>query len=130
MIKNTPALIRGRLAVLALSVLCTFGLHPAVAQTAPATGTVRGVVSNAAASLFLDGAQVALSPGGLVALTERDGRFEFPHVPAGAYTLTVTYAGLKPKTLPGQVAAGATAVHDIGLTAAIYELEKLSLIHI
>ena len=116
---------RGAAFLIALVALAT-SVPDGVAADARAGsfGTVQGVVSNAATSAYLDGAQVALSPGDLTVLTARDGRFVLPHVAAGEYRLTISYAGLDPKTITGVVAAGATTAHDIGLTAAIYQLDK------
>ncbi len=45
-------------------------------------------------------------------------------MPVGEHRLTVSYSGLDAKTITGRVAAGATAEHDIGLTSAVYRMDK------
>jgi iron complex outermembrane receptor protein len=87
-------------------------------------GAITGAVSNAATGVYLEGAQVVLNPGGASALTSRDGKFSFPRVAPGSYTMTVTYAGLDAKTLPVVVRAGGTAVGDAALTAEVYQLSS------
>lgn len=89
-----------------------------------ATGVIVGSVSNLATGQNLEGAQITLAPGNLSVITARDGRFIVPAVPPGAYTLTVTYAGLDPKSIEARVAAGATAKYDVGLSSSVYTLSK------
>src|SRR4051812_36716761 len=82
---------------------------PPVAAQSPA-GTVAGSVSNAATRTFLAGAQVSLSGTSFDTLTNRDGTFEITGVPAGNYTLEVSYTGLDRYTQPIEVRAGRNAV--------------------
>src|SRR5438067_13555819 len=76
-----------------------------LAQAGANTGLVSGRVSNAGTKEYLEGAVVTLDPGNQAQITTSSGEFVFPHVPAGAYTLTVSYTGLDAKTLRGTVAA-------------------------
>ena len=89
-----------------------------------AGGTVSGIVSNSATGNNLEGAQVILHPGGVSALTARDGRFAFSRIAPGDYTLTASYSGLDPKTVSVQIVAGKASDLDIGLSAGIYQLSK------
>lgn len=93
----------------------------AAAQT---TGTVRGRVSNAGTSTYLDGAVVTLTPGNYSALTGSTGEFAFTNVPAGTYSLTASYTGLDAKTTQVSVGAGRESEQEIQLTSAIHQLDK------
>ncbi|MBI5691247.1 MAG: TonB-dependent receptor [Verrucomicrobia bacterium] len=95
-----------------------------VAEARSRTGTITGSVSNSATGQNLEGAEVTLLPGGLSALTTRDGRYEIPDVAAGTYTLTATYAGLEARSLPAVVTAGAVVTRDFGLSSSVYQLDK------
>jgi TonB-dependent receptor len=85
-------------------------------------GMLTGTASNGATGAYLEGAQVVLQPGNFSVLTERDGRFTFPRLMPGDYTLTVSYAALDAKTIPVTVRGAAVSVGEIALTAAIYKL--------
>ena len=83
---KTPS---GPRALLVSAFLALFIPHSPAADSA-ATGIVQGAVSNAATGLYLDGAQVTLSPGEVTVLTSHDGHFVFPPVAAGEHRLTVS----------------------------------------
>jgi TonB-dependent receptor len=85
-------------------------------------GAITGTVSNAATGAYLEGAQVTLEPGGLSALTTRDGKFVFSRVAPGDYRLSASYTGLDQNTIPVAVQPGILATADFGLTAAIYRM--------
>ncbi|MBL9199043.1 MAG: TonB-dependent receptor [Opitutaceae bacterium] len=91
---------------------------------AQSTGTVTGTITNAATSHHLEGAEISLAPGGASAFTTRDGRYTLANVAPGDYTATVRYTGLDPKIASVRVAAGAAATLDVGLTSAVYQLDK------
>ena len=67
------------------------------------TGTV---VDNSGAAL--KGARLELQPLKLVGATDTEGTFILPEVPAGSYTLLVSYVGFKPIETKVDVAAGQT----------------------
>jgi TonB-dependent receptor len=75
---------------------------PATAQSGKSsvTGTV---VDNSGASLL--GAQIKLAPLNITAITNEQGMFTLPGVPAGSYSLTVSYIGFEPVTSTIQVVA-------------------------
>lgn len=99
-------------------------LSPAAPAAAAETGSLAGVVSNTATGQNLAGAEVTLSPGGGRTLTLRDGRYEFTGLAPGAYTVTATYSGLDPVSTAANVTGGRATIRDLGLTSAVYKLEK------
>ncbi len=74
-----------------------------------ALGSVTGTVTDTLGSLMA-GAQVELAParGGALQKTtsDTDGRFTFPRVPAGAFTVRVTVQGFDPATSGGSLSPG------------------------
>lgn len=58
-------------------------------------GQLQGKVSTASSDLSLEGAIVTLVELGQQVKTNRDGRYFFPQVPAGSYTLRADYLGSK-----------------------------------
>lgn len=123
-----PCLFRTSLIRLARILACALTVlastFPLTAQTAGPRGNVSGAVTNAATSHNLEGAEVTLNPGNRTTLTARDGTYEFRDIPAGGYTLTVSYAGLDPAKLDVVVPPGGSALQPVGLTSAVYQLSK------
>src|SRR3954451_1911437 len=70
---------------------------PAFAMAAMAmgahAGTITGTVLEAASGKPVASASVSVSGTTLNAITSTDGRFVFPDVPTGTYTVTATYRG-------------------------------------
>ncbi len=130
--QGTPAFCIGkighRLVYFTMSLVLATLLHAADAGgaigIARESGILRGTVVNEATGVYLEGAEVALDPEGGSTLTTRDGRFSFSNLPAGDYTLKVSYIGLDTKTLRASVRAGAVTVEDVSLTAKVYELSR------
>ncbi len=85
---------------------------------APATGTIIGRVFNPATGEYVSSAEVRVAGTGLVAVTQSDGSYRLPGVPAGAATLTVTYTGSKAEPLAVAVGAGQTVTRDFELTTS------------
>lgn len=85
-------------------------------STVPTKGTVAGVVRNA------DGRPVAhalVTLHGLgVARTDSAGRYSFVNVPAGTRQLTVTQAGLTPRSIEVRVLAGKSNAANVQLARA------------
>jgi TonB-dependent receptor len=81
-------------------------------------GTVTGHAMDPEHSA-LQGARVELQPMGLTAVSDSEGYFTIQGVPAGNYTLTVSYLGFSPFSTPITVTAGqltkADATLQIGL---------------
>jgi TonB-dependent receptor len=74
------------------------------------------VVDNSGA--VLKGARLELQPLKLVGVTDAQGAFVLPEVPAGSYTLLVSYVGFKPTETRVEVAAGQTKNMDVKLGVA------------
>jgi TonB-dependent receptor len=81
------------------------GVPPGTAQGQKSVGTVIGHAMDPEHGA-LQGASVELQPKGLTAVSDDQGQFTIPGVPAGSYTLTVSYLGFSPYTTPVTVTAG------------------------
>jgi hypothetical protein len=82
--------------VLLAVVLLAFGATPALAQLEP--GRLTGIVLDGQGAVLPGVTVTATSPsliGKEVAVTEEDGRFLFPSLPSGTYTLTFELSGFK-----------------------------------
>ena len=86
----------------------------------PPTGSISGRVLNPATKEYVSSAEVRIQGTDLVAMTESDGSFRFPHVPAGVAIVGVTYTGTTSERVPVQVQAGRTATVDIEVTSTTY----------
>lgn len=106
----------------ALVLLC-FG-----ALVQPVTGQVSlsGTVTNLATGRTLQGARVAIKSTSQEAITDSQGVYRFNEIALGDLTLVASYTGLDTVEVIMAVAAGAPNHRNIGLTAAIYTMEKFS----
>ena len=101
--------------LLSVLVLSFFVSHIYAQQTL--TGVISGsVVDNSGA--VLKGAQVKLLPLGVIVATDSQGEYEIPAVPAGSYTLTVSYVGFMPSESKVDIAAGEMKNTQIKLNVA------------
>ncbi len=80
-----------------------FALLPLLAF---ADGSVAGTLKRATHGGPLQGASVRLTPGDREAVSDRSGAYFFSQVPAGSYTLEISYLGLDPKSIPVRVVDG------------------------
>ena len=79
--------------------LLVLGIYaPAAAAPTSATGTLSGVVSNAATGNLLPGATVRLPALGITARADDTGRYLVREVAAGDHEIIATYAGLEALT--------------------------------
>lgn len=92
---------------------------------AQATGAVQGRVTDAATSRPIPDAQVTLVGTGRRAVTDAEGRYTIPGVPAGAAGVQAGKIGYSPATTRVTVAAGATATADLALGASVLALDEL-----
>ena len=121
---TVPLPVRSLILLRVLGVLllgCAFTL-PLRAQT---TGIVAGQVSNAATSVFLEGAEVSVEGTNRSTLTDREGRYELV-LPTGVATLVVRYTGLEPQTITVDIRPGIRAVQNIELNSGIYKLDPFT----
>ncbi len=114
---------RQRLA-LAAAVL-GLSLAGAVAAAAQQAGTVVGQVTDAGTQRPLASAQVFIVGTQRGALTNADGRFVIPQVPAGARTVKVTVLGYSEGTRAVTVTAGASVTANFALAQSAVELNAV-----
>lgn len=81
----------------------------------PATGKITGVVRNAETGALLPGANVILVGSAFGASTDMNGKYIISGIPAGKYTLKISYIGYKEATLPITVERGQTLQRDFRL---------------
>src|SRR5260370_26820195 len=86
---------------------CSLSLIP-VAQSQTGRGSIAGTVKDSGNSA-LQGALVELLPLGRKVATDDHGQFRITDVPAGEYTLSVSYVGLAVANVPVTVQAGPEA---------------------
>jgi TonB-dependent receptor len=87
-----------------LVLILSIGLGlPAFAQSGK--GAVTGTVTDSGGSI-LSGALVELLPLGIKVVSDDQGKFRIPDVPAGEYTLSVSYVGLAVSNVPVLVSPG------------------------
>ena len=87
-------------------------------------GAIRGRVTDSAGGV-LQGAIVTLAPNGASTVTDKQGAFNIAGLPAGSYTVQVSYVGFNAFTKTVEVAAGATAQVDATLSVAGHSEEIL-----
>ena len=88
---------------------------PVPSSSAPSNkGLIAGTVVDSQGSA-VPGAQLKLAPLGITVVTSDRGAFRLPEVPAGRYTLTVSYVGFEPQTFDVELAAG----KNLNLTLAL-----------
>src|SRR5260370_23748442 len=95
---------------------CSLSLIPA-AQAQSGKGTVAGTVKDSGNSA-LQGALVELLPLGRKVATDDHGQFRITDVPAGEYTLSVSYVVLAVANVPVTVQEGADGPANPGLQVA------------
>jgi TonB-dependent receptor len=88
---------------------------PVAAQTGK--GTMAGTVLDSAKNVLV-GAVVQVSPSGQRAVSDDQGNFRIPDVPAGQATVTVSYVGFGDFTATVNVVAGQTATLNASLQVA------------
>lgn len=102
-----------------LSIL-SFFVVSATAQPAGSSSALRGVISNQATALTLEGARITTASG-LSTYSEKDGSYELKNLPPGDVILTVAYPGLDTVTETITVGEG-TTVRDFRLGSDVYVL--------
>ncbi len=91
------------------------------------TGTLSGIVSNAATSNNLTGATVELPELGRQAQTDDSGRYEINHLPPGSYKVVVSYAGLDSMEGRVEVGAGGQVAQNFELTSKVYQMDAFTI---
>ncbi|MDR2673788.1 MAG: TonB-dependent receptor [Opitutaceae bacterium] len=96
------------------------------AQT-PAAGRIEGRVSSVANGEYIHQAAVTLQGTNYKQTTASDGRFTFNNIPAGDYTLAVSYVDCETWERNVTIAAGAPVSLDIALEPAVLKLEAMTI---
>ena len=91
-------------------------LAAATISTPAMAGEIDGIVSDASQTIALRSAEVRIVELGRVATTERDGSFSFTGVPAGEYTLEISYVGAETARQTISVPATGTVRADVALS--------------
>lgn len=116
--------IRIPAAVIWLWVLLGFTL--VVRAQTPATGSVRGVVTNEATRAFIEGATVTLDvTPARTAITDSQGAFFLGGLPSGTFRLRIESAGSSPLELSVTVGAGAAQMLTIAMKSEIVSLQPV-----
>lgn len=105
------------------AILAPFLLGLAAARAQDNTGTITGHVVDVSTEAHLAGAAVILVGPGTVAIVEHDGTFELRGIPAGNWSLNVSYLGYTDQSLGVTVVAGQTVRLDAALRPAIANLQ-------
>jgi hypothetical protein len=100
-------------------------VDPLAARQSPEWGTMAGRVLSAQVGGYLEGVQVRVPELGRQTRTDREGIFTFGRVPAGTYTLHVSYMGLDSRELEVVVRPDAREFVAIELSSAIFRLEEM-----
>jgi TonB-dependent receptor len=95
---------------------------PGLAQTG--RGAISGRVTDSGGAV-LQAARVEVQPGGQSAVTDAQGQFVIGDLPAGDYTVTVSYAGFAPLTNSVKIGATQTARLDAVMKVATATEEVL-----
>lgn len=98
------------------SLLAGAAFAVATIPTLAQAGEVVGSVGDASQTIALRSAQVRIVELDRVTTTERDGSFRFNDVPAGSYTLEVSYVGAETQTQSVTVPATGTVRADVALS--------------
>ena len=121
---NSITCIPKIIASIILPVLCLLSMR-ASAQTGTAKAVQAGTAKATIAGKVLDasgasvsGARLQLSPLAITGVSDDQGAFRLPEVPAGSYSLTVSYIGFAPLTSEIQAAAGQVLALELKLKVA------------
>lgn len=110
--------------IVAFIVALASGATALLAQTAPATGDVSGVVSNRFTGEVLAGARIRVEGTAQQAVSDELGRFRLANVPAGAQAVTASYTGLETVQASVDVVAGQTALLRLELDSEVVQLAE------
>jgi len=89
----------------------------AAASTQSVKGLITGTVVDSSGAA-VPGAQLKLAPLGITVASNDQGEFRLPEVPAGKYTLTVSYVGFESQTSDVEVAGGQSLDLKLALKVA------------
>ncbi len=99
---------------------CLFTLSSKIcfaAESSSQVAIIHGTVTDAGGAA-VPGAELSLAPLHVTVVSDSQGEYRIPDVPAGKYTLTVSYIGFAPLTSPVEVTAGQTLRLDLTMKVA------------
>jgi len=82
---------------------------------AQGTGTIKGTISDKESGEALTGASIVINNTSMGAASDLEGRFVIRNVPAGSYTLSISYIGYNLLSIPITVQENKTIQKDIGM---------------
>ena len=123
-----PVLMSSRTLVALLLGALAGLLVPAGPLAAQGSGRIHGRVTEEETGRPLDGARVQLQRSTLVAITDVNGRYVLPRVPAGSDTLEVAYIGRQRQSAAVQVAPGQNVEVDFALAVSAVVLEEVQVL--
>lgn len=88
--------------------------------------TLHGRIVEAETSEPLPGATVKILNTGLIAVTDANGYYSFPRVPAGRHTMIVEFVSFRTETLSIAVAAGKEAAYDVKMSSDAHALSEVT----
>ena len=88
-------------------------------QAAPTTGTVTGIVRNAATGQPLAGATIGIANSTLTTTSAANGTYTLSNVPAGSRTLTASATGFAATQFAITIVAGQTLTQNISLSPTL-----------
>ncbi len=94
---------------------------PSFAHAQTVDSMLTGTVANAKTRAFLEQAEVRVA--GRAVLTDREGRFTFAGLPAGAQEVVVSYTGLDDLRETVTLSPGRAVRREFALTSAIYKMD-------
>ncbi len=94
-----------------------FGIH--------ASGSVKGVITDALTGEPLFGANVFIEGTSLGSATDNEGRYTIRRIPPGQYNLKISYIGYQPKTERISIVSGRTVEVDVTLTYDLIEGDEV-----
>jgi TonB-dependent starch-binding outer membrane protein SusC len=110
---------------LSSSLLLLFALTAFTGQVQAQSGSVTGTVTDAETGETIPGANVFIVELERGAATDPDGEFTIGDVPAGTYTLNVTFVGFNTFEQSFEITAGTETVLDVEMTMGAVGLDEV-----
>jgi len=107
--------------LLLLLTVMVFSLYGHAQQT----GVISGKITDPDGNFSLPGATVKLSEGNRYAISNQTGDYEFLNIPAGSYTVEVSYIGYQPITQDALVEEGKNTVLNFSLASGSTTMDEV-----